>query len=138
MYIHISTCTLSAYAVFVLDGLRIKSQEQPARTKNFRLKSPTHRPLSSSFWGLPYWILNINHKKELLRGLWAKTPNPKRTISRPKSRRFRGVFPPSLGLHMQCSAGGRASGRFAKTRSLGCSVTHLFTSWVSGFLVYYN
>ena len=54
MYIHISTCTLSAYAVFVLDGLRIKNQEQPARTKNFRLKSPTYRPLSSSFWGLPY------------------------------------------------------------------------------------
>ena len=30
----------------------------------------THRPLSSSFLGLPYRILNINHKKELLRGLW--------------------------------------------------------------------
>ena len=30
----------------------------------------THRPLSSSFWGLAYRILNINHKKELLRGLW--------------------------------------------------------------------
>ena len=28
----------------------------------------THRPPSSSF--LPYRILNINHKKELLRGLW--------------------------------------------------------------------
>ena len=30
----------------------------------------THRPLSRSFWGLPYRILNIDHKKELLRGLW--------------------------------------------------------------------
>ena len=30
----------------------------------------THRPLSSSFWGLPYRVLNISHKKELLRGLW--------------------------------------------------------------------
>ena len=30
----------------------------------------THRPLSSSFLGLPYRILNINRKKELLRGLW--------------------------------------------------------------------
>ena len=30
----------------------------------------THRPLSSSFLGLPYRILNLNHKKELLRGLW--------------------------------------------------------------------
>ena len=24
----------------------------------------------SSFLGLPYRLLNINHKKELLRGLW--------------------------------------------------------------------
>ena len=31
---------------------------------------PTHRPLSNSLLGLPYRILNINHKKELLRGLW--------------------------------------------------------------------
>ena len=30
----------------------------------------THRTLSSSFLGLPYRILNMNHKKELLRGLW--------------------------------------------------------------------
>ena len=34
------------------------------------LSRPTDRPLSSSFLGLPYRILNINHKKELLRGLW--------------------------------------------------------------------
>ena len=32
--------------------------------------TPTHRPLSSSFSGLPYRILTIIHKKELLRGLW--------------------------------------------------------------------
>ena len=31
---------------------------------------PTRRLLSSSFLGLPYRILNINHQKELLRGLW--------------------------------------------------------------------
>ena len=30
----------------------------------------THRLLSSSFLGLPYRVLNINHKKELLRSLW--------------------------------------------------------------------
>ena len=30
-------------------------------------------PLSSSFLGLPCRILNINHKKELLRGLWVWT-----------------------------------------------------------------
>ena len=35
----------------------------------------THRPLSSFLWGLPYRILNINHKKELLRGLWVATLN---------------------------------------------------------------
>ena len=31
---------------------------------------PTHRLHSSSFLGLPYRILNINHKKELLWSLW--------------------------------------------------------------------
>ena len=30
----------------------------------------THGPLSSSFVGLPYRILYMNHEKELLRGLW--------------------------------------------------------------------
>ena len=35
----------------------------------------THRPPSSSFFGLPYRILNINHKRELLRGLWV-SPKP--------------------------------------------------------------
>ena len=32
-------------------------------------------PQVAPFWGLPYRILNINHKKELLRGLWV-TLNP--------------------------------------------------------------
>ena len=32
--------------------------------------SDTHRPLGSSFLGLPYRILNISQKKELLRDLW--------------------------------------------------------------------
>ena len=30
----------------------------------------TQRPRSSSFWGLPYRVLNMNHKKDLLRSLW--------------------------------------------------------------------
>ena len=30
----------------------------------------THRLLSSSFLGVPYRILHMNHKKELLRSLW--------------------------------------------------------------------
>ena len=32
--------------------------------------SLTHRPQSRSFLGLPYRVLNMNPKKELLRGLW--------------------------------------------------------------------
>ena len=32
----------------------------------------TQRPLSSSFLGLPYRVLYIYHKKELLRGLWVR------------------------------------------------------------------
>ena len=32
--------------------------------------SNTHRPQSSSFLGLPYRILNMKPKKELLWGLW--------------------------------------------------------------------
>ena len=31
---------------------------------------PTPRLLSSSFLGVPYRILSMNHKKELLRSLW--------------------------------------------------------------------
>ena len=30
----------------------------------------THKLLSSSFLGIPYRILSMHHKKELLRGLW--------------------------------------------------------------------
>ena len=36
----------------------------------------THRALSSSFLGLPYRILIINHKKERLRGLWGASSFP--------------------------------------------------------------
>ena len=32
----------------------------------------THGPLSSSFLGLPCRILNVNHRQELLRGLWVE------------------------------------------------------------------
>ena len=39
--------------------------------QGFRLWSFTHRPLSSSFLGLPYRSLYVNHKnKELLRSPW--------------------------------------------------------------------
>ena len=36
--------------------------------------NPTHRLHSSSFSGLPYGILNVNHKKELL---WSLRVSPK-------------------------------------------------------------
>ena len=39
-------------------------------------RSGAHRLLSSSFLGLPYRILNMNHKKELLRSLWVDIPKP--------------------------------------------------------------
>ena len=45
------------------------------RASGFRDSSKdglSHRPLSSSFLGLPYRILNINHEKELLRGVWVR------------------------------------------------------------------
>ena len=59
--------------------LAVTFQRHSCRTSSFTTSSgggaeirsgSTHRPLSSSFLGLPYRILNINHKKELLRGLW--------------------------------------------------------------------
>ena len=40
------------------------------RVEGFQGLGFTQRPLSSSFLGLPYRILNINHNKQLLRGLW--------------------------------------------------------------------
>ena len=43
---------------------------------NPTMQDCTHRPLSSSFLGLPYRVLNINHKKELLRGLWVGQQYP--------------------------------------------------------------
>ena len=46
-------------------------EEVPSSPPEVHL-NPTHRPLSSSFLRLAYRILNINHKKELLRGLWVK------------------------------------------------------------------
>ena len=45
----------------------------------------THRPLSSSFLGLPYRILTMNHKKEQLRSLWADTTNPNPLTPKPAS-----------------------------------------------------
>ena len=36
-----------------------------------------HRPLSSSFWGIPHKILHINHKNKLLRGLWVLLIRPR-------------------------------------------------------------
>ena len=51
----------------------------------------THRPLSSSFLGLPYRILNINHKKELLRGLWVPAQEHCRTTHPHEAPSIRGT-----------------------------------------------
>ena len=40
--------------------------------KGLRDRRGTLRLLSSSFLGVPYRILNMNHKKELLRSLWVR------------------------------------------------------------------
>ena len=42
---------------------------RPNFVLELQLARSTHRILSSSFLGLPYRILNINHNKELLRSL---------------------------------------------------------------------
>ena len=59
---------------------KLESMEgRRAETLNSMLRptlNPTHRPLSSSFLRLPYRILNINQKKELLRGLWVNPKHP--------------------------------------------------------------
>ena len=41
------------------------------RVNTLEKQDSTHRPLSRSFSGLPDRILDISHKKELLRGLEA-------------------------------------------------------------------
>ena len=48
----------------------LSSSLASAKRDESLLAETTHRPLSSSFLGLPYRILHMNHKKELLRGLW--------------------------------------------------------------------
>ena len=49
-------------------------------------KANTHRLLSSSFLGLSYRILNVNHKKELLGSLWVRAII-RILVSRPLRRR---------------------------------------------------
>ena len=47
-----------------VDGCRIQgSRSQGSGLVGLRV-------FGGSFWGLPYRILNMNHKRELLRGLW--------------------------------------------------------------------
>ena len=66
--------------------------------------SATHRPLSSSFLGLPYRTLHINHKHELLRGLWVML-NDARFVSSDLGLVDQGLteFEALLGLHDRIS-----------------------------------
>ena len=62
---------------------------------NFIHVHTTHRPLSSSFLGLPCRSLNRNHKKELLRGLWVASGNsPERAapVTTPSDQSVYGVY----------------------------------------------
>ena len=63
----------------------------PARTHERVTHTLPIRPQSSSFLGLPYLVLTMNHKKELLRG-WL---NPLRVI--PKRNYFRAEYEPQKG-----------------------------------------
>ena len=57
----------SATRQFVGFGRLGRPSLEPAwRVRRLTQSLYTHRPLSSSFFGLPYRILNIKHKKELL------------------------------------------------------------------------
>ena len=50
-----------------------RATEKPDKTKPRQLGLPIgRRPLSSSFLGVPCRIQKINHKRELLRGLWVR------------------------------------------------------------------
>ena len=49
---------------------RARSSPTHAEVPKIRVQGSAHRLLSSSFLGLPYRILNMKHKKKLLRSLW--------------------------------------------------------------------
>ena len=55
----------------------------------------THRPLSSSSLGLPYRILNRNHKKELLRGPMGRSDKSSHheASTGDRRRRYQGSIP---------------------------------------------
>ena len=104
----------------VLSGFRwVRFSELPGHYKRYHfstsknperkssvvtIQAATHRPLSSSFLGLPYRILNMIHKKELLRGLWVCYSNhttvktPARTGVEFKVSREPGMSSKPLGV----------------------------------------
>ena len=66
---------LSAFTELCVCGWGFRGLGSGGPAQSFELtqvstKVLTHRLLSSSFLGLPYRILNMSHKKELLRSLW--------------------------------------------------------------------
>ena len=79
IYIHTNRCTYLYWRFFLWGAIGSYSGTdvsfaQPLNLTFVEISSVgvphTHRLLSSSFLGLPYRILNVNHKKELLRSLW--------------------------------------------------------------------
>ena len=59
------TCSTSCDALRLLN-FRVAGYPAFGAATLLHRDQVTHRPLSSSFLGLPYRILNLNHKKELL------------------------------------------------------------------------
>ena len=67
--------------------------------RNSHSRHVTHRLLSSSFLGVNYTILDMNHKKELLRSLWAGMEEMRRATATD----LRGPAAPVLGAAEECS-----------------------------------
>ena len=57
-----------------LEAINVMNTEQSV------CRVPTLRPLSSSFLRLPYRILDVNHKKEPIRGPWVNPKVPPKNI----------------------------------------------------------
>ena len=61
---------LGLCAIEALRTLRLGFRDLNGSRRALLYNDYTHRLLGSSFLGLPYRILNMNPKKELLRSLW--------------------------------------------------------------------
>ena len=78
-----------------LNGLKLSEHPEPFPASHL-LTWATHRPLGSSFFGITYRILNINHKKDYLQwGLWVyHAPQLHRSTDRGRRRKLNATGAP--------------------------------------------